>query len=43
MLCVEMPPLEPGELSAVMVALMRIEGKVNYVIALLEDRGEEDA
>ena len=38
----EMPPLEPGELAAVLLALMRIEGKVNYVISLLENRGEED-
>ena len=42
MLRVEMPPLEPGELGAVLLALMRIEGKVNYIITLLEDGGEED-
>ncbi|HYY75548.1 MAG TPA: hypothetical protein VE644_04420 [Gaiellaceae bacterium] len=38
----EMPPLEPGKRGAVLLALMRIEGKVNYIITLLEDGGEED-
>ncbi|MGH3004978.1 MAG: hypothetical protein ACRDOS_03600 [Gaiellaceae bacterium] len=42
MLLVAMPPLEPDELGAIMVALMRIESKVNYLITLLEERGEED-
>jgi hypothetical protein len=39
----DVPSLEPEDLSAIMFALMRIEGKVNYVINLLESDGQDEA
>jgi hypothetical protein len=42
MLLVAMPPSNQMSSAAIMVALMRIENKVNYLITLLEERGEED-
>jgi hypothetical protein len=36
------PLVEPEDLSAIMLALMRIEGKVNQVINLLESDGADD-
>ena len=40
---IEPPSVEPEDLSAIMLALMRIEGKVNYVINLLESDGQDEA
>jgi hypothetical protein len=36
------PSVEPEDLSAIMLALMRIESKVNQVINLLERDGTDD-
>ena len=35
--------VEPDDLSVIMLALMRIEGKVNHVINLLEIDGQDDS
>ncbi|MGH3041700.1 MAG: hypothetical protein ACRDNG_08195 [Gaiellaceae bacterium] len=37
------PMVEPEDLSAIMLALMRIEGKVNYIISLLDSDGQDEA
>jgi DNA-binding FrmR family transcriptional regulator len=39
---VDTPTIEPDDLSAIMLALMRIEGKVNSIISLLESDGQDD-
>jgi hypothetical protein len=39
---VDTPALEPDDFDVIMLALMRIEGKVNYVISLLENNGQSD-
>jgi hypothetical protein len=39
---VDTPTIEPEDLSAIMLALMRIEGKVNSIISLLESDGQDD-
>jgi hypothetical protein len=39
---VDVPVVEPEDLSAIMLALMRIEGKVSHVINLLENDGEDE-
>ena len=36
------PEIEPSDLDAIMLALMRIEGKVNSIISLLENDGEDE-
>ena len=36
------PRVEPEDLSAIMLALMRIEGKVNSIISLLESNGQDE-
>ncbi len=40
---VDAPPVEPDDFDVFMLALMRIEGKVNYLISLLEENGQDDA
>jgi hypothetical protein len=40
---VDAPTLEPDDISVLILALMRIEGKVNYVINLLENDGQDEA
>jgi hypothetical protein len=39
---VDAPAVEPDDMSAIMLALMRIEGKVNSIIRLLEDDGQDE-
>jgi len=39
---VDTPEIEPDDLDAIMLALMRIEGKVNSIISLLESDGQDD-
>jgi DNA-binding FrmR family transcriptional regulator len=34
--------MEPDDMSAIMLALMRIEGKVNSIIRLLEGDGQDE-
>lgn len=36
------PTVEPDDLSAIMLALMRIEGKVNYIVTLLDSDGQDE-
>jgi hypothetical protein len=36
------PSMEPDDLSTIMLALMRIEGKVNSIISLLESDGQDE-
>ena len=36
------PAVEPEDLSAIMLALMRIEAKVNSIIGLLEGNGQDE-
>ena len=38
----EPPSVELDDLSAIMLALMRIEGKVNSIIGLLESDGQDE-
>jgi hypothetical protein len=38
----DVPSVEPDDLSAIMLALMRIEGKVNSIISLLESDGQDE-
>jgi DNA-binding FrmR family transcriptional regulator len=39
---VDTPEIEPNDLDAIMLALMRIEGKVNSIIGMLESDGQDD-
>jgi DNA-binding FrmR family transcriptional regulator len=39
---VDTPEIEPSDLDAIMLALMRIEGKVNSIIGMLESDGQDD-
>lgn len=39
----DVPIVEPDDVSAIMLALMRVEGKVNYVINLLEGDGTDES
>jgi len=39
---VDAPRIEPEDLSTIMLALMRIEGKVNSIIRLLESDGHDE-
>ena len=36
------PAVGPDDLDTIMLALMRIEGKVNSIIRMLESDGEDD-
>lgn len=37
------PEVEPDDLNTIMLAHMRIEGKVNHIISLLESNGQDEA
>jgi hypothetical protein len=39
---VDAPTVEPDDLSAIMLALMRIEGKVNYIVTPLDSDGQDE-
>jgi DNA-binding FrmR family transcriptional regulator len=39
---VDTPEIEPNDLDTIMLALMRIEGKVNSIIRVLESDGQDD-
>jgi hypothetical protein len=42
MVGVDVPSVDPEDLEVIMLALMRIESKVNQVINLLERDGTDD-
>jgi hypothetical protein len=40
---VDGPTVEPEDVKEIMLALMRIDDKVNYLISLLEGDGQDEA